>query len=175
MAVPFSKMQVAVREQREQFQNREMLSSLAKAICGRSAYRVMRDFEAMMANRPDEDPVLLFRSCIPILQDTVDIYLIQEPVSMLSLIKGDLFKNKTLNKMLMCFGKSAKIGSSAIIVFKVKHLGNYVAYNMEDPITVSIPRILIPSTEKNQQAITIMPMTSYNKVWAKQRGDENEQ
>jgi hypothetical protein len=129
----------------------------------------------MLANRPNEDPVLLFRSCLSILQDTVDIYLIQEPVSMLALIKGDLFKNKMLNRMLMSFGKSAKIGNSAIVVFKVKHLGNYVAYNMEDPITVPIPRILIPSTGTNQQAITIMPMTSYSKIWAKQRGDENEQ
>lgn len=100
-----------------------------------------------------------------------DLYIVDQPVSMIKLLKGDLFKNKTITNILMNFAKSNKHDMGAIVLFRVKHLGTYIAYNMADPAHVPIPRLVLPSSEKHQSAISIMPISTYAEMCNKARGD----
>lgn len=171
MGVPFKKMQLAVRNERRELLIRDMLSQFAKALNKRSVSRVMRDFDDAYASRPEDSPANVFMSCHPQMPNA-DLYIVDQPVSMLKLLKGDLFKNKTITNILMNFAKSNKNNMGAIVLFRVKHLGTYVAYNIADPAYVPIPRLVLPSSELHQSAISIMPITTYAEMCSRAKGSE---
>lgn len=171
MGVPFKKMQLAVRNERRELLIRDMLSQFAKALNKRSVSRVMRDFDDAYTSRPEDSPANVFMSCHPQMPNA-DLYIVDQPVSMIKLLKGDLFKNKTITNILMNFAKSNKNNMGAMVLFRVKHLGTYVAYNIADPTYVPIPRLVLPSSELHQSAISIMPITTYAEMCSRAKGSE---
>jgi hypothetical protein len=171
MAVPFAKMKAAVTAVRKEYDVRDILNKLAKALVGKYSYKVMQDYDKRMVDLSLNDAGTAFMSCIPENPLMADLYIdTGNPVSIITLLKGDT-QNKDIRSLLMRFAKSAAVRSEAVVVFRVKHLGVWVAYNTADPIQMSVPRLILPSNTKGQNAITIMPMTTYIKMWDTKRGD----
>ena len=170
MTVPFAKIHAAVLSERKDREVRDLLNKLAKAVVGKDAYRLMRDYDQRMLNLSIKDAGDAFLSCMNDNQFNADLYVdISQPVSIITVLRGDLSKN-TLRNIFLHLAKSAAVQREAVVVFKVKHLGAWVAYNNADPYPSSLPRIVIPSTAKNQNSVTLMPMNNYMKLWQMKRG-----
>lgn len=171
MAVPFAKMHAAVVSERRDREVRELLNKFAKAIVGKAAYRLMRDYDQRMLNLSINDAGDALLSCMEENPLNADLYVdIANPVSIITVLRGDLQKN-TLRNIFLHLAKSVGNQREAIVIFKVKHLGAWVAYNTADPYPSSLPRIVIPSTAKNQNSVILMPMNNYTKLWQAKRGE----
>ena len=171
MAVPFAKIHAAVLSERKDREVRDLLNKLAKAVVGKDAYRLMRDYDQRMLNLSIKDAGDAFLSCMNDNPFNADLYVdISQPVSIITVLRGDLSKN-TLRNIFLHLAKSVAVQREAVVVFKVKHLGAWVAYNNADPYPSSLPRIVIPSTAKNQNSVTLMPMNNYMKLWQMKRGE----
>ena len=171
MAVPFAKMHAAVVSDRREREVRTTLVKLAKALVGKQSYQVMRDYDQRMCDLSLKDAGGAFMSCVPDNPLYADLYIdINNPVSIITLLKGD-FKKGELKSILTRMAESYGRSTEAVVIFKVRHLGIWVAYNTADPYPVSIPRITIPSAQRGCSAITIMPMSTYIKLWEYKRGD----
>lgn len=171
MAVPFAKMHAAVLSERRDREVRDLLNKFAKAVVGKAAFRLMRDYDQRMLNLPISEAGDTFLSCLEINPLNADLYVdISQPVSIVTVLRGDLQKN-TLRNIFLHLAKSASVQRDAVVIFKVKHLGAWVAYNTADPFPMSLPRIVIPSTVKNQSAVTLMPLNNYTKMWQAKRGE----
>ena len=171
MAVPFAKMHAAVVSERRDREVRELINKFAKAVVGKAAYKLMRDFDQRMIGLPISDAGDAFLSCMDENPLNADLYVdITQLVSIVTVLRGDLQKN-TLRNIFLHLAKSAAKQRDAVVIFKVKHLGAWVAYNTADPVQSSLPRIVVPSTVRNQTAITLMPLNNYTKMWQLKRGE----
>lgn len=171
MVVPFARTHAAVLADRRERDVRDILSKLAKALVGKNSYKVMKDYDSKMCDLTIHDAGDAFMASIPDNPLNADLYVdTGVPVSIISLLKGDVSKGG-LRSILTYLAKSYAKKTEAVVVFKVKHLGSWVAYNTADPFPMSIPRIVLPSSQRGQSAITIMPMTTYIKMWNTKRGE----
>lgn len=160
--VPFAALKVAVNTDSKEREIRDMLSVFAKAITGRSTYKVMQDYDKLMSELPSTNPAEALMSCIKDNKFNGELYVINESISILQLFKADFNKCSTLQKIMRCFANSASRGESAGVLFKVKHLGLYIAYNVQIPST-PVPRIVLPSVAKNMASIQFMPIKNFEK------------
>ena len=173
MAVPFAKMHAAVTAERRDRETRDALSKLAKALVGKYAYKAMRDYDQRMCDLTIKDAGDAFMSCVPDNPLHAELHIdINKPVSIITILRGDFSKGE-LNSILLKLAKSYSRKCEALVLFKVKHLGIWVAYNTADPFPLSIPRLVVPSTCRGQNAITIMPLSTYIKMWNAKRGDND--
>ena len=172
MGVPFAKMHAAVVADRREREVRGILNNLAKALVGEGSYKLMRDYDQRMVDLRLEDAGQAFMSCVPDNPLSVELHVdITNPVSIITLLKGD-FKKGELQRILTKMAQSMASGYESLVVFKVKHLGAWVAYNTADPFPMSVPRIVVPSSMKGHSAITIVPMPTYIKMWNAKRGED---
>lgn len=170
MAVPFAKTHAAVLSDRLDREVRELLFKFAKAVVGKQAYQLMRDWDQRMIGLSVNDAGDAFLSCMQDNPLNADLYVDpHQPVSIITVLKGDL-KIAALRRIFMHLAKSAAEQRDAVVIFKVKHLGAWVAYNTADPYNASIPRIVLPATNKGQSAVSLMPLNNYVKMWELKRG-----
>lgn len=171
MAVPFAKLHAAVCADRRERDVRDIASKLTKALVGRGASRVMRDYDSRMQDTHISDAGTALMSCIPDNPLIADLYIdTGKPVSIISILNGNFNKGDG-QRILALLAKSFSQGMEAVVVFRVRHMGVWVAYNTADPFPLSIPRLVVPSSRAGQSAITMMPMSGYMKMWNLKRGD----
>jgi hypothetical protein len=172
-AVPFAKINALVQEDRKDRDVREILYKLAKALTGKSAYRVMQDYDQRMSHLSREEAGAALMSCIPDNPLDAELYVdIAEPISIVQLMKGVTAKSK-VRRILAHLAQADSMGREGVVVFKVRHLGAWVAYNTADPYNISTPRVVLPSTMRGQASITIMPLDNYGAMWAARRGEND--
>lgn len=160
--VPFASLKVAVNLDSKEREIREMLSAFTKAITGRSTYKVMQDYDKIMSEIPNTNPGEALLSCIKDNKFNGELFVINDSISILQLFKADFTKNDTLRKIMNCFASAASRGESAGVLFKVRHLGLYVAYNIQIPST-PVARLVLPSSIRNQAAIQFMPIKNFER------------
>lgn len=160
--IPFAALKVAVNTDSKEREIRDMLSMFAKAITNKSAHKIMQDYDRLLSEMPNTNPAEALMSCIKDNKFNGDLYVLNESISILQLFKADFNKCNTLQKIMSCFAKSANKGEAAGVLFKVKHLGVYVAYNVQIPST-PVPRIVFPSNIKNMASIQFMPIKNFEK------------
>lgn len=168
--VPFARFQAAVNTDRKERETREVLSKLAKALVGNQAARVMREYDSRIADSGMKDPGAAFMSCIPDNPLYAELYVdTGAPISMITLLRGDP-TTSAFRRVLGYMARAYNEGKESVVLFKVKHLGFWVAYNTADPASLAIPRIVIPATAKGISAITAMPIYSYIELWQRRVG-----
>ena len=174
MAVPFAKINALVTAERQDMETRDIVSKVAKALVGKRAYSVMRDYDKRMENLHRSDAGSALLSCISDCPLDAELYIdICEPVSIWQVIRGVTPSGRFRN-ILNNLAKAKAMHRDSVVVFKVKHLGPWVAYNTADPYRTSTPRIVIPSSVPGQSSITVMPLTNYSAMWEAKRGEIND-
>ena len=174
MAVPFAKTHVALKAERKNFETREALFKLARAFVGSKAARLMADYDRLSTDYgKTQNAGGIFASCFSELPIKAEIYVhTGSPVSLLSILRGAVSRG-ALREVLLYFAQAAVAHEDALVLFKVKHLGYWAAYNAPDPIRCNVPRVVIPSTREGQSSITMMPLTEYAKMWEIKKGALN--
>ena len=174
MAVPFAKTHVALLAERKTFETREVLFKLAKAFVGNKAAKLMADYDRLYVDfGKAQNAGAIFASCFSELPIKADIYVhAGSAVALLSILRGTVSKGP-LRDVLLYFAQAAASQEDALVLFKVKHLGFWIAYNTPDPIRCNVPRVVIPSTKNGQSSITMMPLTEYTKMWELKKGAVN--
>lgn len=173
MAVPFARTHTALQAERKAFETREALFKLAKAFVGPKAAKLMADYDnisSQIGNKQNAGSI--FASCFNELPVRADILVhTGQPVSLLSVLRGN-FKKGAMNTLLLLFAQADAEGSPALILFKVKHLGWWVGYNMPDPVRCSVPRLVIPSIADGQTSLTLLQLSEFVKMWELKKGNE---
>lgn len=174
MSVPFAKTHIALVAERKSFETREALFKLARAFVGSKAAKLMIDYDRLSADYGrTQNAGGLFASCFSELPIKAEIFVhTGQAVSLLSILRGTVSKG-SLREVLLYFAKVAASQDDALVIFKVKHLGFWVAYNTPDPVRCSVPRVVIPSTKEGQSSVTMMPLTEYTKMWEIKKGEPN--
>jgi hypothetical protein len=160
MAVPFGKMtRKVVDNEAQDYEIRDMLRSFAKVMFDNPS-KIMRDFDKVSIDYPRGSEGSAFMSVLPESHLDCDCKVLLGRTSILSLLAGKVSSSPEIKKLLTHFGNSATRGEHLLILFKVKHLGLFVAHNMALPYT-STPRIVIASSAKGTDAIQIQSLKSF--------------
>ena len=160
MAVPFGKMTKKVIDQEAQdYEIRDMLRSFAKAMFDNPS-KIMRDYDKVSADYSRGSEGSAFMSVLPDSNLDCDCKVMLGKTSILSLLAGKVSSSPEMKRILTHFGNSAALGEHLLLLFRVKHLGLFVAHNMPMQYT-STPRIVIASTMKGTDAIQIQSIKSF--------------
>lgn len=157
MAVPFGKLKVIDAEARS-YEVRDMLKSFAKAMFDRPG-AIMQTFDSTVSDFSDNNEGNAFMAAVPNNPFDCDCYVMPGRLSILSLLRGTS-ASADIQKLLKRFAISNSQGASLMILFKVKHLGIFVAHNMSLPYT-STPRIVIASSNRGTDAIQIQSLSNF--------------
>lgn len=167
MTVPFARLKAAVNKERQDGEVRTVLGKLAKALVGKKAFKVMRDYDQRMCDLTSKDAGEAFLSCIPDCPLNAELFVdVGQPLSVVSLFSGAQGIQRILKHIAAAYAKRAE----AVVLFKVRHFGFWVAYNTADPYPVSVPRIVFPAQSKGMSAVTFMPLATYLRMWEEKIG-----
>lgn len=159
MAVPFGKLTKGIDAEAKAYEVRDMLRSFAKVMFENPS-KIMRDFDRVSQDFGAGGEGTAFMSVIPDCNLECDCKVLTGKVSILSLLAGRVSSSPELKRLLTQFGNSAAKGEHLLVLFKVKHLGIFVAHNMPFSYTAT-PRIVIASSNKGTDAIQIQSLKSF--------------
>lgn len=162
MTVPFTKLRSAATELRQEMEVRSMVKEFAREVApGFPLGSIMKSYDKYYEGDDSVKPGAALASALPI-AIPAELYFVNKYESLPNLLRLAHKGTAAFTAICTCIAEAARQGSSAVIVFRVRHFGLYVAHNMDG--FGKEPHIVMPAKKDGMASIKMMPLENFSKI-----------